>query len=115
MFSFEFAAANEIIFGAGKLNELGKRIEELSKSVLFVHGTSSDAIPHVRDILSGLGIRFTEFPVHGEPTIEVVQEGREAARACDMVIGLGGGSVLDTGKAIGVLATNVVMCLIIWK
>ena len=106
MFSFEFATANRIIFGAGKLNELGKQIERGSKHVLFVHGRSPEAIPRVRGILSALGVSFTEFQVHGEPTIEVVQEGLRAARDCEMVIGLGGGSVLDTGKAIAALATT---------
>jgi alcohol dehydrogenase class IV len=57
-------------------------------------------------MLSTLGIPFTEFQVHGEPTIDVVREGTKAARGCEMILGLGGGSVLDTGKAIAALATN---------
>jgi len=100
MFSFEFATANRIIFGAGKLNELGKQIESNTKRLLFVHGRSSEAIPRVRESLSELGIAVTEFEVHGEPTIAGVGEGVRAARGCDIVIGLGGGTVLDTGKAI---------------
>ena len=106
MFSFEFATADRIIFGVGKLNELGKQIEASTQRLLFVHGRSSDAIARVREILAKLEIPFTEFQVHGEPTIEVVRAGVEAARDCDMVIGLGGGSVLDTGKAIAALVTN---------
>jgi alcohol dehydrogenase class IV len=106
MFSFEFATANRIIFGAGKLNELGKQIDGSAKRLLLVRGRSSDAIPRVRELLSTLDIPFTEFQVHGEPTIEVVREGVLAAYDCDMVIGLGGGSVLDTGKAIAALVTN---------
>ncbi|HUE99735.1 MAG TPA: iron-containing alcohol dehydrogenase [Anaerolineales bacterium] len=106
MLSFEFATANRIIFGAGKLNELGKQIAGSAKRLLFVRGGSSDAIPRVREILSVSGIPFTEFQVHGEPTTEMVREGRNAARDCDRVIGLGGGSALDAGKAIAALATN---------
>jgi len=106
MFSFEFATAHRIIFGAGKLNELGKHIEDNAKRLLLVSGHSSDAIPRLREILSGLRISFTEFQIHGEPTVDVVNEGVRAARQCDMVIGLGGGSVLDTGKAIAALVTN---------
>src|SRR5215210_6609829 len=104
--AFEFATAQRIIFGNGKLAELGKFIASASRGVLFVHGRSSDAILRVRDILSSLNIRFTEFPTHGEPTTEVVKDGVNAARGCDLVIGLGGGSILDTGKAIAALATN---------
>jgi len=106
MSSFEFATANRIIFGAGKLNELGKQIESNTKRLFLVSGHSSDAIPRLREILSALGISFMEFQVHGEPTVEVVRAGLNAARDCDMVIGLGGGSVLDTGKAIAALVTN---------
>jgi alcohol dehydrogenase class IV len=106
MSSFEFATASRIIFGAGKLRELGKQIESSTKRLLFVHGRSSEAIPRLREILSGLGVTFIEFEVQGEPTIEGVNEGVEAARGCDMVIGLGGGSALDTGKAIAALVNN---------
>lgn len=106
MLSFEFATAHRIIFGAGKINELDKLIEGKRKRLLFVRGSSSDAIPRVREILSATGIPFTEFPVHGEPTIDVVRDGLKAARDCDMVIGLGGGSVIDSGKAIAALLTN---------
>ena len=106
MASFEFATAQRIIFGAGRLNELSQHIVGALKRLLFVHGRSSEAIPRVRDMLSTLGIPFTEFQVHGEPTIEVVREGTKAAQDCEMIIGLGGGSVLDTGKAIAALVTN---------
>jgi alcohol dehydrogenase class IV len=106
MHSFEFATANRIVFGAGKLNELGTLIGARATRALLVRGRSSDAIPRVRDLLSRANIAFVEFEVHGEPTIDVVRAGIEAARDCDFVIGLGGGSVLDTGKAIAALLTN---------
>ncbi len=106
MFSFEFATANRIIFGAGKLNELDKLLERDARHILFVRGSSSSAIPRLRKILSASGIPFTEYQVHGEPTIDIVRKGVEAAQGCDLVIGLGGGSVLDTGKAVAALATN---------
>jgi len=106
MSSFEFATANRIIFGAGKLASLARQLDEGVKRVLLVRGRSSDAIPRVRQILSGGGIRFSEFEVHDEPTVDLVRAGTEVARGCDAVIGLGGGSVLDTGKALAILATN---------
>ena len=106
MSSFEFATSNRIMFGAGKLSELGKQIDLNVKQVLLVTGRSSDAIPRLKEVLAKSGISFTEFQVHGEPTVEVVNHGLRAARNCDLVIGLGGGSVLDTGKAIAALANN---------
>lgn len=106
MLPFEFATANRIIFGPGKLEELSKQVEGKSKRLLFVCGHSSDAIPRVRKILSGLNISVTEFMVHGEPTVDSVRAGINAAHNCDMVVGVGGGSVLDAGKAIAALVTN---------
>ena len=104
--AFEFATANRIIFGAGKLNELGRYIERASKRILLVRGRSADAIPRLREILVATQIPFAEFEIHAEPTVDIVRQGMEAARGCDMVIGLGGGSALDAGKAIAALVTN---------
>lgn len=106
--SFEFATANRIIFGAGKLNELKNQLKGSTKRVLFVRGNSSDAIPRVREILSAQKIPFEEFALHGEPTVDLASEGANLAlkHGCDLVIGLGGGSVLDAGKAIAALTTN---------
>lgn len=104
MSAFEFATANRIIFGAGKLNELSKLIDGDVKRLLLVHGRSSDATPRVRQMLSAFEV--AEFQVHGEPTLDLIRTGVKAAQGCDMVIGVGGGSVLDTGKAIAALVTN---------
>jgi alcohol dehydrogenase class IV len=108
MSSFEFATANRIIFGAGKLNGLADQLKGRTKRPLLVCGNSSDAIPRVREILSAQDIPFDEFNVHGEPTVDTASEGVLVAleHGADMVIGLGGGSVLDAGKAISALATN---------
>ena len=104
MIPFEFATANRVIFGAGKLSELSNLIEGTVQSVLLVRGQSSDAIPRVREMLSRFDV--TEFQVHGEPNLELIRAGVEAAQHCDLVIGIGGGSVLDTGKALAALVTN---------
>ena len=106
MTAFEFATANRIIFGAGKLSGLADPLKGSVKRLLLVRGKSSDAIPRVREILSAQGIQFNEFEVHGEPTVDVVREGVKFAEGCDALIGLGGGSVMDAGKAIAALATN---------
>ncbi len=106
MSSFEFATANKIIFGAGKVKGLADQLSGRAKRLLLVRGRSSRAIPQVREILSGLGISHIEFEIHGEPTVDVVREGTKLAAGCDLVIGLGGGSALDVGKAVSALATN---------
>lgn len=49
-----------------------------------------------------------EFGVDGEPTVELARRGADVARTgrCDVVIGFGGGSAIDAGKAIAALAAN---------
>ena len=108
MSAFEFATANRIIFGAGKLNGLADQLKGRVKRLLLVRGNSSDAIPRVREILSAQGILFDEFALHGEPTVATASEGVDLAlqHGAEMIIGLGGGSVLDAGKAISALTTN---------
>ncbi len=106
--AFEFATANRVIFGAGKLSELGNQVKGRAKRLLLVRGNSSDAIPRVKEILSGQDILFNEFALHGEPTVATASEGVDLAlqHGVDMVVALGGGSVLDAGKAISALTTN---------
>lgn len=59
-------------------------------------------------MLKGAGVAVTPFAVAGEPTIAMMEEGRELARAagCDWVLGLGGGSAIDAGKALAALVAN---------
>jgi alcohol dehydrogenase class IV len=105
---FEFATATRIIFGAGTLKESGPIAAEMGSRALIVTGSSSDRAEPLLDDLAAQGIETTLFAVSGEPTTHLVSEGAQKAREadCDLVIGFGGGSVLDTGKAIAALLTN---------
>ncbi len=62
----------------------------------------------VLQALNAAHIGATVVCVLHEPTTELVREGTERAReaGCDVVVGIGGGSVIDTGKAIAALLTN---------
>jgi alcohol dehydrogenase class IV len=109
--NFEFATAARVVFGAGKLKEVGALARPLGMRALVVIGKSAGAVQRVEPMLSALtesGIEYATFSVVGEPTLEVVRMGTQRARDehCDFVIGFGGGSVMDTGKAIAVLFTN---------
>ena len=101
--NFEFATATRIIFGAGKLQDLPKLVSEFGQRALFVQ--SQSAAPAAA--LAGLP-NCVPFPVTGEPTIELIRAGIRLAKQeqCDVVVSLGGGSVIDAGKAIAVLLTN---------
>ena len=63
----------------------------------------------VTDLLDGAGIAYTVYSgIKPNPTIRNVQEGVAAFKACgaDSIVAIGGGSSMDTAKAIGVIVTN---------
>ena len=105
---FEFAAATRIIFGPGTLREVGSVAAALGRRVMVVTGRSVERAARLLDALMAEGLGLTIFTVAGEPTTELARQGTEQARrrSCDLVIGFGGGSALDTGKAIAALLTN---------
>jgi alcohol dehydrogenase class IV len=105
---FEFATATRIIFGAGTLKQIGPIAAELGKKALVIIGLSIERATPLLDVLTAHGVEHVTCPISGEPTIDIVQRGVEHLRhaACDLVISLGGGSAIDTGKAIAALATN---------
>jgi alcohol dehydrogenase class IV len=105
---FEFATATRIIFGAGTLREVGPLAAEMGNKALVVTGHTIERATPLLDALTTQGIETVTFSVAGEPTTEVARLGTQRAREsdCDLVIGFGGGSVLDSGKAIAALLTN---------
>jgi len=105
---FEFATATCIIFGAGTLREVGPIATEMGSRALVVTGRRPPRAKPLLDILAAQGIEAVTFSVPGEPTTEVAHLGTQRARevGCDLVIGFGGGSALDAGKAIAALLTN---------
>jgi len=105
---FEFATADRIIFGPGKLNQIGSYAGELGKKALVVIGIELSKAAIFLEILDEVGIDSEIFSIDQEPTIEIIREGMYLARTanCDMVISFGGGSAIDCGKAISVLLTN---------
>src|SRR5512140_2552261 len=99
---FEFATATRIRFGAGTVKELAPAARALGSRVLFVEGVSGRGAGNPIAQMRSDGLFISEYHVQGEPTVESVLKGVEQANAarCDVVIGLGGGSVVDSGKAI---------------
>lgn len=105
---FEFATATRIIFGAGTLREVGPLTAELGNRALVVGGGSPARLTPLLELLHAQGVSAHVFGVPGEPTVDLVTAGVEEARVhgCDVVLGMGGGSVLDAGKAVAALLTN---------
>jgi len=108
MTHFEFATATRIIFGAGKLREIGPIAKEFGRRVLIVTGRSADRSRELNRLLGEQRIARWTLTTVGEPKIEDVERGVQFAlsEGCDLVISFGGGSAIDAGKAIAALMTN---------
>jgi len=105
---FEFATATRIIFGPGTLAEVGPIAAEMGGRALVITGRTPARAALLLDALAAEGIETVTYSVAGEPTTETAREATLEAREahCDLIIGFGGGSVLDTGKAAAILLTN---------
>jgi len=105
---FEFATATRIVFGPGTLAEAGALARDFGRHAFVVTGRDSRRAQRLLDLLATQKIPTTTFAVVGEPTTDDIARGLAEARAagCDFVVGFGGGSVLDSAKAIAALLTN---------
>ncbi|KPJ62151.1 MAG: hypothetical protein AMS15_04965 [Planctomycetes bacterium DG_23] len=108
-----FTTAARIITGAGSLSSVGEEAKSLGKRALVLTGRramkEAGIEKRLLDILSALGVESHLFDrVPPEPDLTVVDEARCLIRkhTCDLVIGLGGGSVIDVAKAAGGLANE---------
>lgn len=111
--NFDFNNPTHILFGSGKLNELGSQPMPGKKALLLMSGGKSakvsGAYDRTVDQLRKAGVEIAEFAkVMENPVKEMVMEGAAFARenGCDFIVALGGGAVLDSAVAISAMATN---------
>ncbi|HAJ33770.1 MAG TPA: alcohol dehydrogenase [Candidatus Atribacteria bacterium] len=109
----EFYAPGKIIFGPGSLNQVGAEAKRLGSKALVVLGRSamrkSGALDRLTHLLTENNLEYIIYEnIPSDPTVETVDDGANLARkgSCNLLIALGGGSVLDTGKAISAMVTN---------
>jgi alcohol dehydrogenase class IV len=105
---FEFATATRIIFGAGTLREAGALARDCGQRALLVTGRDTRRAQTLLARLREHDVTAVTFSVFREPDIQTVQLGVDTAKrqGCDHVIGFGGGSALDAGKAIAAMLTD---------
>jgi len=105
---FEFATATRVIFGAGTVREAGALAKGLGRRALVVTGRDARRAEPILTALRAAGVDATTFSFTGEPEIETVRQGTALARGegCDVLIGIGGGSAIDAGKAIAAMLAN---------
>jgi alcohol dehydrogenase class IV len=112
---FGVARLPRIVFGAGRRAELPGIVAAHGRRALLVTGTRSlEAKPAWAELTAALdaaGIAWERLAVHGEPSPELVDDAVAARRADppEVVVGIGGGSALDSAKAIaGLLRSGTV-------
>jgi alcohol dehydrogenase class IV len=105
---FEFATATRVLFGPGSLAELGEIARPLGKRALVVSGRSPERAERASERLHAEGLETVPCSIPHEPTVDDVRQGAALARRqeCELVVAVGGGAVLDGGKAIAALLAN---------
>lgn len=109
MDNFEFHNPTRIIFGKGVESQVGDEVAKYSKKALIHYGggsaIKSGLIDRVRISLKAAGVDFVELGgVQPNPRVALVREGIELCRkeSISFILAVGGGSVIDSAKAIGV-------------
>ena len=109
---FSFARIPHILFGAGKLIELYDFIPKFGNNVLFVIGGSSlkqsGNWNKITSNLENKSINFSLVSISGEPSPTVIDEivAKFRNKNLKLIVGIGGGSVTDAGKAISAMLTK---------
>ncbi len=105
MTAFAFATATEILFGRGQAQAAVPRLAALGGRVLLVGGAQAARGDWLARALADRGVAVERLSVAAEPDLALVEAGLRQARAAGVqaVIALGGGAVIDAGKAIAAL------------
>jgi len=112
--NFSYYMPTKILFGSGKLKELETTKELPGKKALVVIGATGAMKKHgylerVIEYLTRNRVKTAVFDrILPNPVLEHVDEGAEIARkeGCDFILGLGGGSSIDSAKSIALAAAN---------
>ena len=105
---FEFTTATRIIFGPGAASQLPSIVKNFGRRALMVTGRNPHRAEPLISALKAAGVDAARFAVAGEPEISTVEAGAGLAKRerCEVVVGLGGGSVMDAAKAIAAMMMN---------
>ncbi len=106
---FQFARLPLIIFGNGKVSELPGLIKRYGKTVLLVTGRTSfgktSAAMKFFETAKAEGIELNILTIPGEPSDDMIDIATSSYRSNspDVIVSIGGGSVIDAGKAVSAM------------
>ncbi len=109
MINFEYAAPTKVIFGRGAEDAVGREIQALGGTNVMIHFGAgrhlqdSGLLERVHNSLTALNLRFVDFGgAVPNPRMSLVKAGIAKARAegVDFILAIGGGSAIDSAKAI---------------
>lgn len=113
MMNFNFYNPTRLLFGAGKLDELGTQTMPGKKALLLISNGKSTkttgTLDRTQKQLEKAGVSYAVCPkIHENPSKECVMESAAFAKEndCDFIVALGGGAVLDASVAVAAMATN---------
>lgn len=109
MLNFQYQNPTEILFGEGQIKHLPDRVQQFGRKVLLVYGGGSiksfGLYDEVLQLLASIRCEVHELAgVEPNPRLTTVQKGIEICKQenIDLVLAVGGGSVIDGAKAIAV-------------
>ena len=102
-----------LIFGAGKTEELGKETAKYGRKAMIVTGQNSTKrtglLDRAKALLEKEGLEVVIFDkAEPNPLASTAMKGAAVAKeeGCDVIVGLGGGSIMDCSKAVAFAACN---------
>jgi len=110
---FNYNLPINLIFGCGRSNEIGKEVAKYGSKVLIVTGRGSTKktglLDKVIDLLIEEKVQYEVFDkVEQNPLTTVIYEGVDVIKktGCNVILGIGGGSIMDAAKSIAFMAKN---------
>jgi alcohol dehydrogenase class IV len=106
---FTFFKTPVIYFGIGKINSLPKLVKEMGDNVLIISGSNSFTTSiYYKELINSLyklNINLFEAKVNGEPSPSIIDAITQKFKGSDInvVVGIGGGSAIDAGKAVSAM------------
>jgi alcohol dehydrogenase class IV len=105
---FEFSSPTKILFGPGSLNSIGPLVDAFGKKPFIVSGCPQAVLERLLNLLDIQKVAYSWMKIDREPNVAMMRELVMSARhsSSDVVIGIGGGSAIDSAKATAAMLAN---------